>query len=170
MLPTDRTTTESGWQSYGAVASAFNQIVPDRTTSAGLKGLGFDPETSPNIRILTYVDIMNIFMPNPSIKEQDLAAPVAACIDSREQSQAYVIDLKDSLAKRHGNLFLDVFGFKQSIHNTGWEFKGLLLLKHGVVVYKLSAGQPYISSDEKHIKPLGPLQEIDGLLLFKIAK
>jgi hypothetical protein len=64
--------------------------------------------------------------------------------------------------KRHGNLLLDIFGFKRLTHQSGWRFKGLILIKNSVVVYTLSSGEPDISHEDSNIRPLGPFQEMDG--------
>jgi hypothetical protein len=37
-------------------------------------------------------------------------------------------------------------------------------MKDGVVVYKLRSGQPYVDKIERKTRPLGPLQEVDGLV------
>ncbi len=78
------------------------------------------------------------------------------------------MELKDIQSKRHGNLFLDVFGFDRKTHVSGWRFKGLILMEDDLVVYKLSSGEPQISSDEIQVKPLGPLQELDGLVTHTV--
>ena len=163
LFPSSSSVTASRWQSYNEIEEAFGKIVPNQTGSEELKALGVHPTVSPNVKILTYVDIIQFFMPNPGIRKEDLPEAVRACIDVREQSSAYLLELHDINDKRHGNLFLDVFGFKRLTHQAGWEFKGLILLKDDKVVYKLSSGEPQISRDEKKVKPLGPLQELDQI-------
>jgi hypothetical protein len=103
-------------------------------------------------------------MPNPGIHRKDLPPAVLECIDAREQSCAYLIELNNTNSHRYGNVLLDVFGFKRYTHEVGWNFKGLLLLKNGVVLYKLSSGEPKISRDDKVTRPLGPLQELDNVV------
>jgi hypothetical protein len=71
------------------------------------------------------------------------------------------VELQDIQDKRHGSLILDIFGFKRKTHESGWRFKGLILIKDELVVYKLSSGEPLVSREEKKLKPLGPLQELD---------
>jgi hypothetical protein len=164
LFPTERRTTESRWKTYAEVADAFDQIVPDQTTTKDLGTLGFDPTTSPNVKILTYVDIIQRFMPNPGITKADLHPSVRACIDAKEKSRAYEVELHDTKAKRHGNLLLDMAGFKRQTHESGWQFTGLILINGDLVVYKLSSGQPEVSREEKKVRPLGPLQELDNVL------
>ncbi|HZI33900.1 MAG TPA: hypothetical protein VFF11_16295, partial [Candidatus Binatia bacterium] len=151
----------SRWKDYNDVEGAFKTIVPYHTTVENLQTLGFDPKVSPNVKILNYVDIIQIFMPNPGIQMKDLAPAVRDCIEARENSRAYQVELHDIVDQRHGNLFLDIFSFKRKTHESGWRFKGLILIKDNLVVYKLASGEPQVSNESKKVKPLGPLQELD---------
>jgi len=162
MFSHSESSTVSHWQSYHEVNADFEKIVPNRTTVDDLRLLGFHPLVSPNVKILSYVDIVQTFMSNPAIHTKDLPDPVRACIAAKENSQAYLVELRDIRDRRHGNLFLDVFGFKRRTHESGWEFKGLILIKGNVVMYKLASGEPQISREDTKTKPLGPLQELDG--------
>src|SRR5260221_2224768 len=161
LLPHSNTTTVSRWKTYDEANATFGTIVPYHTTEKDLQALGFHPKASPNVKILTYVDIIQTFMPSPVIKLKDLPDGVRECIEARENSHAYLVQLHDLKEKRHGNLFLDIFGFKRYTHTSGWEFKGLILIHGDLVVYKLSSGDPKISRDDNRVKPLGPLQELD---------
>ena|SRR5688572_25420692 len=153
--------SESKWKSFEEVETTFAKVVVNYSDTNDLKRLGFHPTSSPNVKILTYVDVINYFMPNPGIRKEDLDPPVRACIDAKNQGHAYLVELRDVKAKRHGNLFLDIFGFKRRTHETGWDFRGLILMTNNTVVYKLSSGQPRISRNDQRTRPLGPLQEVD---------
>jgi hypothetical protein len=165
MFPRTQTNTESKWSSYKEVAAEFDKIVPYQTHTVDLKELGFHPLVSPNVKILTYVEVMQYFMPNQAITKADLNPSVRACIEAQEHGQALVVELSDIRTRRHGNLFLDVLGFKRRTHETGWRFKGVILTTNNTVVYKLSSGDPAVSSRQKRIKPLGPLQELDSSVM-----
>ena|SRR5712671_1475061 len=158
------TVTVSRWKTYKDVEAAFGKIEPYHTTVEDLQKLNFDPKLSPNVKILTYVDLVVTFLPSPAIHKEDLPDGVRECLEAKEKSRGLLLELHDTRNKRHGNLFLDVFGFKRLTHTSGWEFKGLILIKDDLVLYKLSSGQPRISRDETKVKPLGPLQEIDSLI------
>jgi len=161
LFPHNESTTVSRWKTYKEVEIAFGKIVPYHTTVEDLQMLNFDPKLSPNMKTLTYVDLIQTFMPTPAIRLQNLPDGVRECIEAKEKSRAYLLDLHDTQDKRHGNLFLDIFGFKRFTHTSGWEFKGLILIKDDLVVYKLSSGEPRVSRDDNKVKPLGPLQELD---------
>jgi hypothetical protein len=164
MFPHSESTTVSRWKTYKDIEIAFGKITPYHTTAEDLQMMNFDPKLSTNVKVLTYVDIIQTFMPTPAIRLQDLPDGVRDCIKAKENSRGYLVELHDTKDKRHGNLFLDMFGFKRFTHTTGWEFKGLILIKNDLVVYKLSSGEPRISRDDNKVKPLGPLQEIDNIL------
>jgi len=153
--------TESKWKSFEEVEGTFAKVVVHVSDTNDLKRLGFHPSSSPNVKILTYVDVINYFMPNPGIQQEDLDPAVRACIDAKSLGHAYLVELRDVKAKRHGNLLLDIFGFKRRTHETGWDFRGLILMTNNTVVYKLSSGQPRLSRNEQRTKPLGPLQEVE---------
>src|ERR1041385_1264313 len=84
MFPTTRATTRSAWTNYADVQAAFDRIVPYQTRTNDLKTLGFDPAAAPNIKILTYVDIIPLFMPNPAMTKAELQPAVRECIEARE--------------------------------------------------------------------------------------
>jgi hypothetical protein len=164
LLPKAQTTTKSRWSSYEEARAAFDRIVPNETRTDQLSSLGFDPRTNPNVKVLTYLDVIQRFMPNQSITLDDLDKAVRSCIEARERSQALEVDLNNTRSQRYGNALLDVTGFVKKTHETGWRFTGLLLILEGRVVYKLASGQPNVDRYDKKIRPLGPLQEMEGLV------
>ena len=168
MFPSSQSIVISRWNNYDGVECAFQKITPHQSTVKDLKALGFDPNASPNIKILTYVDIIQTFMPNPAIQKEDLPVAVRECIEAKEKSSAYLIELQDIHDKRHGNLLLDVFGFKRMNHESGWKFKGLILINTDLVVYKLSSSEPQVAREDDLVKPLGPLQELDSSILHLV--
>jgi hypothetical protein len=160
LFMSNRTATQSPWTNWDQITIAFNSIVPNRTTLSDLQRMGFDPGVTPNICIMPFVDIVPIFMPNPNIHMEDLPIGVQVYVEAKTNNCAYRVDLQDVRQKRHGNILLDVFGFKRLTHQSGWRFRGLILIKNSVVVYTLSSGQPNISSEESIVKPLGPFQDM----------
>jgi hypothetical protein len=154
----------TAWDNFDQAEAAFNRIIPHQTRVEDLKDLGFDPHTTPNIKILNYLDIIARFIPNSSITKEDLHPDVRRCIELKEGCMGYELDLDIIRKKRFGNLVLDMTGFTKETQIYGWDYKALLLIKDGVVVYKLRSGRPSIDKIERKIKPLGPVQEIDKLI------
>jgi hypothetical protein len=160
---TNQSSTQSRWTNWDQVTIAFSHITPNFTTAKDLRTMGFDPRVTPNIKIMPYVDVVPIFMPNPNIRKRDLPVGVQVYFEGRENSCAYLVEMENVKEKRHGNIFLDVFGFKRLTHQSGWRFRGIILLKDNVVVYTLASGEPDISKEDSKIKPLGPFQELDNV-------
>ena len=160
LLPTVDKTVDSGWTSYEDAKSAFDKVVPNKTTVGELNALGFDPFANPNIRLLNYLELIGIFMPNASIRLTDLDPAVRGCLQKTVACQGYQISPEELHSKRYGNVVLDVFNFRRKTETTGWKFKGLILLRDGLVVYKLEAGQPVLLEFEDKKNPLGPFQDI----------
>ena len=164
LLPTEDKRARTPWTNFLDADAAFDKIVPHKTTVADLKDLGFDPHTTPNVKILTYLEIINRFLPNSSVTMNDLQPDVRACIESKDCCHAYELSLDINSNKRYGSVLLDVFGFKKQSHITGWSYRALIIVKDDVVSYKLRAGEPNVNKYEKKVKPLGPLQELDNLI------
>ncbi|MBI4698465.1 MAG: hypothetical protein HY758_06020 [Nitrospirae bacterium] len=138
--------------------AAFEKIIPYKTTTEELRQLGFDPFSTPNIRILTYLDIIQHFMFNPSIKKEDLDNGIQACINAKTDCRAYEIQLKNIARKRNGNVVMDLFNFKRQTEESGWEVNALVITVNNTVVYKLWGGKPLIDENHENNNPLGPLQ------------
>ena len=160
LLPTIEQTNESRWKNYEETRQSFDRIVPGKTTSTELKELGFDPFENPNIKLLNYLDIIRIFIPNESIRMVDLHPNVRNCLKAKTECRGYEISPKITHSERYGNVVLDVFNFRRKTRTTGWKFQGLIILNGEQVVYKLESGQPRILELEDKENPLGPLQDI----------
>lgn len=162
VLPSTTETTETPFQSYRSAEDAFNQVKPFVTTTRELKARGFDPYTTPNIKVLNYLDLLPRFLPQQSMKADDLDPAVQSCLATREKCQGWLAEPSISAKDRTGNVALDVLGFERETTSTGWKASMLLLVQNGVVVYKLWSGTPSILEVKTEKKPLGPLQDLSG--------
>lgn len=160
LLPKGSHSVTSPWNTYLEVKAAFDNITIARTTITELKALGFDPLNTPNMRIITYIDIMQRFLVNPSIKKEDLDEGIQNCIKARTACTAYEVDLQQTSYKRYGNVITDLFTFTRKTRMSGWKFNAIIVIVNDAVVYKVSGGTPYIDVDDNKKKPLGPLQNI----------
>lgn len=164
ILPSSDEVMHSPWKSFEDAHAAYDRIVPNETTLVDLKELGFDPYTTPNISILSYLDIIRQFMPNNSIGLDDLDPAVRACIDARAGCSGYQINPKVVRSERVGNAFLDVLNFDRTTRETGWAFSALVLFRNDVVTYKVWRGTPTIIVERRTANPLGPLQDPAGVI------
>jgi hypothetical protein len=165
LLPRSEEMTESPWQSYQEAQRTFDAVIPGQSTLADLKALRLDPETNPNITILNYPDVLRRFLSNPSLTTQDLDVAVRDCVGAKSVCLGYEVNQRLVKRQRNGNFFADFFGFQRKTHIAGWRFNGLILLKEGRVVYKLTGGQPSIVEYEESHNPLGPVQGLGNRLL-----
>ncbi|HEY1172561.1 MAG TPA: hypothetical protein VGH19_14420 [Verrucomicrobiae bacterium] len=159
-----RANTEMKWKTFEAAKNDFDQIKVNATMTEDLVYLGFHPCGNPNVRVLTYLDVMNRFVPNGSVKMEDVPPPVRDFIAAQEKGCAYEVEVIDERSKRYGNLLLDVFSFDRKTCYQGWNFKALVLVKDDTVVYTMWSGQPKTERHERKTRPLGPVQELEGLL------
>jgi len=164
LLPRSKEVTRSPWSTYREAQATFDLIVPGKTTAEELKALELDPETVPNIAILNYSDVLRRFMLNQSVTLSDLDHGVQQCVMAKTVCRGLEINQRLVRKHRNGNFWLDVFGFKRETHTEGFRFNALVLLKDGIVVYKLTGGQPVIQESEHTQNPLGPVQSIGNKL------
>ncbi len=170
VLPSSKTTVTSPWKNFGDIEAVYEKIIPGKTTMEDLKQMGFDPFKTPNIKILTSRDIVNYFMFNPSIKKEDLDLGIQECINAKDLCRAYQINPGDKKRKREGNFWLDILKFKRQTKETGWEFKGLIIVVGNLVAYKEPvSGDPNINKPDEQKNPLGPFQEL-GDWIISIGK
>lgn len=162
LLPSSKQATASPWKSYEEAELTFDKIIPGVTTEAELRELKLQPGTNPNIAILNYSDVLIRFVPHASISLSDVDAGVRLCITAKTGCKGYEVNQSSVAKNRNGNFIADVLGFSKSTHITGWKFNGLLLIKDGVVIYKLTGGKPSIAELEEDTNPLGPVQSLGG--------
>jgi hypothetical protein len=164
LLPSVKQTTKSPWLNFEDAKRAFDKITPNQTTQENLKQLGFDPFETPNVKLVTYLELIERFLPNQSIRLEDIDQGVRSCLQVREHCQGYEVSPKMLNSRRYGNAFLDLLNFRRKKVTTGWKFNALIVLKEGLVVHKIWGGEPKVSEFEDKKNPLGPLQNIDTIL------
>ncbi len=162
MLPVETQYGQSRWTSYADAQAIFDQIIPHKTTLTELRQMGFDPQITPNIKVLTYVDLLKFFLPNASITMADLHPDVRRAIVKKDACCAYELEITSTNKKRYGSIFADILGFQRKSHITGWRISILVIVLNDTVTYKLRSGEPKIDRLERKHKPLGPFQELDG--------
>lgn len=166
-LPTTGVYTQSSWETYTEVENNVETIVLGKTTNDDLIRMGFDLEKMPNVKRLTYLDVMTKFkLDSPTrftlFNNIELPPGVLKTLAAREKGRSYELSLESIVNKREGSVFLDVLGFRKTIHTTGWRASVLVLMVDGVVEYVLFSGERNIDRIEKTRNPLGPFQGFNG--------
>ncbi len=164
MLPSVRQSTQSLWNSFEEAKKDIESIEIKKTTIDDLKKMGISPYVTPNIRNLSYLDIIQKFMINPSITKEDLEEGVRTCFEAKGRCKGYEIQIKNINSKRYGSVFLDLFNFRRNTRTFGWDFEAVIIFVDNVVVYKLWHGSPDINEAREVKNPLGPLQDASDII------
>lgn len=168
ILPSSKETSGgagAGWQTYQDAQATFDGIAPGTTTQAELKELKLDPLLNPSVTALHRAEVIQRFIPNSLVTLADLDDGVRECLEARERCRALEVNHVSTQQKRKGNAALDVARMYRENHTAGWRFTGLILMKDGVVVYKLTGGQPLIHQIEAKTDKLAPLQALSARYL-----
>jgi len=165
LLPSGKAMAVSPWQEYADAKKSFDSITIGKTTVDDLKELGFDVKASPNLKVLNYLDIAAQVQ---SIPMQELDPGLQACLRARADCRAYVFEPKRTYSQRIGNFWLDILNFRRKTHETGWQFKALIVFVNHLVAYKLSSGEPQIDQYQEQVNPLGPVQ-IPVNLIYRVV-
>lgn len=165
LLPYQSDVQNTNFENYAAVQAAYRTISPGATLASDLSHLGFDAARAPNVEMLSYLGVIERFMPRDSISFDHLAPAVQACIDARDRCSAYVFRPARLHQERRGNVLLDMLGFQRVTVNSGWSCEVILLVQDGRVAYKVMSGRPNIEDFHDAVQPLGPLQDIGGTMM-----
>jgi len=164
MLPQKRDIVASPFESYAQAQAAFDEVVPNETNLAQLFNSGYNISTFPNVETLTYLDLLERFLPRDSITLRDLDDDLRECLEKRLECRGYVLHPSKIRRDRVGNVFLDLFNFRRTEVRYGWEAEALFVMQGDIVVYKLWSGTQRIDEVKQDINPLGPLQNIGSAL------
>jgi len=168
LLPHETQIQNTNFQTYDQVQAAYTGIVPGQTRLTELSKLGFDTATTPNVEVLSYLGVIERFMPRNSLSFDHLAPQVQDCINSQERCSAFVFHPQHIESRRMGSLFLDLLGFERQTLDSGGSAEVVLLMQDGHVAYKLMSGRPRIEDMHDRVQPLGPLQDL-GNTVFHTA-
>jgi len=165
VLPHKADVKNTNFRSYDAVEAAYRTITPGETRVADLGQMGFDPAQSPNVEVLSYLGIIEHFIPRDSIRFDQLDPKVQDCIQARDRCTALVFRPERVHEERTGSVFLDLFGFERETINYGWSAEVTLLMQDDRVVYKIMEGKPRINDYHDDVQPLGPFQDLSNAVL-----
>lgn len=160
VLPSTSRQTAGPFPTYEIAETAYKIIQPGITTTAKLREFGIDPATTPNLRVINYVEVMKVFMPTDTVTLADLDPAVQGCIGVKNDCTGYLLTPGGSATERTGHVSLDVMGFDRQTKETGWSASMVLLIVDDIVVYKLWSGTPRTEEDSRETNPLGPAQDL----------
>ena len=120
LLPTQGVYTESSFETYTQVEGVVDKIVVGETKYSDLVNMGLDLENIPNVKRLTYLDVMTKFkLDSPSrytlFNKIELPAGVLKMLAAKEDGLAYEINLERLKNQREGSVFLDMLNFRKNL-------------------------------------------------------
>jgi len=161
LLPRSSSVSNSPWKTYGEVVTAYDKVVPNKSTVNDIKRLGFSIYSTSNLKILSYVDIA---VATSTLKRDELGSGIDSCLKARDRCTGYVFEPQVVNSDRYGNFWLDTLNFKRKIKESGWKFRASFLIVDGVIVEKYWYGEPLINLDKEVVNPLGPVQELGNII------
>lgn len=165
LLPRESEVKNTSFKSYREVEVAYQEIQPGQTRTDDLVQIGFDSNDSPNVEVLSYLGVIERFIPRDSIRFDSLDPVVQQCIEARDRCSGFVFHPERLHKERLGSLFLDILGFQRTTVNYGWSAEVVLLVMDGHVTYKVMSGHPHIEDFHHDVEPLGPFQDLGGTVM-----
>lgn len=162
VLPTTNNQTQNKWDTYTAAKTSYDHITVGVSSRDDVHKLGFDPAVVPNVKIVNYVDVVNMF--GASFRMEDLPPGIRNCVTARDECRGYAVVVREISSERDGNIPADLLGFQKNVKTTGWEFSATIVMIDDKVVYKLWNGTPDIQSRTHEFSPLGPMQNMGGII------
>ncbi len=164
VLPHEASLGSGRFQTYSQLMASYDKITPGRTRVSDLSALGFDPNTTPNVAVLNYLDIFQRFVPNNMISMRHVPKPVRDCIEAQNRCSAYLYHLQHMETHHNGAVIPDLIGTERDTTRSGWSAEIVLLVRDDSVVYKLMSSSPNLQERQDRTQPLGPLQNLGGNL------
>lgn len=143
LLPSERAEVQSPFVDYLDAELRYSQAQPGSTTRSQLFGLGFDPLTQGNGRMLSFIDVRLMFI-QPNIPIDYLPGGLVQCLEAKDRCIGYAFDFSKTDTQRVGSFWADVFNFRKKRELQGWSFKAVFVFVNDVLVHKVSNGEPNI--------------------------
>jgi hypothetical protein len=122
------------------LATAYERVQPGLTRASQLTHLGFDPGSA-NAQVLSYLGVMERFMPNDSIRFDRLDAAVQDCIEARDHCTALVFRPMGRASMPGPAGILSALGLGAAAA-TNQAPEVTLLVRDGRVAFKMISGLP----------------------------
>lgn len=164
LLPAQTDHINGKFKNFDDVKAAYARVQPGRTRVTDLSGIGFDL-TEPNVEQLSYLGVMERFMPRANMTQDEVAPEVRNCLRARDHCVGYVFRPSMVHSERTGDTMLDVFGFDRTTVNHGWSAEVTLLVQDDRVAYKVISSKPNINETHEKVQPLGPLQDLGNAVV-----
>jgi hypothetical protein len=136
-LSSDETRTTQQLSNNHDLVLAYSRIHPGVTRASELAGYGFD-SSSRGARLLSYLAIMESFIPHDSEQFDRLDAAVQTCVAARERCSALIFQPADSPGSNKAHGIFTAFGMGAEAASRTPQVT--LLIRDGRVTFKLMTG------------------------------
>jgi hypothetical protein len=160
VLPQESSIGAPKFTTFEQVMTSYDDIKLGQTRRPDLTALGLDTQTTPNIEVLSYNQILDLFLPNETLSLKQAPVGVQRCLRDQDHCSAYIYRLDHSHARQTGGVVPELLGTEHNTYTSGWKVEIVLLLQGDVVVYKVMSGQPNMQDNNDKSQPLGPLQDL----------
>ena len=93
LFSSSKTTAKSPWREFAEAKAAYDRVEAGRTSVGQMRELGFDPYASQNLKVLNYLEVLNRFIPNNSVRVEDLPLAVRTFLAAQEKAVAYELEV-----------------------------------------------------------------------------
>lgn len=104
LLPSERAEVQSPFVDYLDAELRYSQAQPGSTTRSQLFGLGFDPLTQGNGRMLSFIDVRLMFI-QPNIPIDYLPGGLVQCLEAKDRCIGYAFDFSKTDTQRVGSFW-----------------------------------------------------------------
>lgn len=132
------------------LAAAYERVQPGLTRASQLTRIGLDPGAA-NAQALSYLGVIERFMPHDSVRFDRLDAALQDCIEARDHCTALVFRAGGHASAPAHNEFLSAFGLGASAAAVQSVPEITLLLRDGRVAFKMMTGMPQ-AREQHHIE------------------
>jgi hypothetical protein len=136
LLPRQSDTNDHGIRSLKELADAYARVKPGSTRASQLARLGFDT-SNPNVEVLSYLGVIERFMPHDTVGFDHLDVAIQDCIEARDRCTALVFKPAETHVREAG--MLSMFAM-DSAKAAGEAAEVTLLVQDGRVAYKTIRG------------------------------
>jgi hypothetical protein len=160
LMPSGESGTVMQWKNYNEVETAFNRIVPGKTTLKDLEGLGFGPGSA-NVTLLDALTVKDMFLGSSGSRIEQYPKLIQDFLNDFQNCKGLQFRYDVSKTMGTGSWLLRTFDFKSKDHITGWNVDVRIFMgKNDIVVCTFWKASPNLSRNQEQKNPLGPIGPI----------
>ncbi len=141
LLPRQNDPVPARPMTFKDLAAAYQRVQPGQTRASQLARIGFDPGSA-NAQALSYLSVIERFMPRDSVRFDRLDAALQDCIEARDHCTALVFRPMGHSHAPVRSEVLSAFGLGAAAAGAENVPEVTLLVRDGRVAFKMISGMP----------------------------